>query len=131
MLFYQMLLSIQNFYYPLKRYLEKLPTWILWTSIKNVSKVDFEIACTHHLSRILRYLTKNLSREEVKALNNFRKQRTDKVNNAVSLNRSSYISKLSMILKDTSKLKRVNNGKEKLWIIWLKWKNELYVSPKV
>ena len=59
-------------------------------------------------------MTKNLSREEVKALNNFRKQRTDKVNNAVSLNRSSYISKLSMILKDTFKLKRVNNGKEKL-----------------
>ena len=85
MLFHQKLLSIQNFYYSLKRYLEKLPTWILRILIKKVSKVDFEIAYTHHLSWILSYLAKSLSREEVKALNNFTKQKIDKGDNIVNL----------------------------------------------
>ena len=85
MLFHQKLLSIQNFYYSLKRYLEKLPTWILRILIKKVSQVDFEIAYTHHLSWILRYLAKSLSREEVKALNNFTKQKIDKGDNIVNL----------------------------------------------
>ena len=35
-------------------------------------------------------------------------QKTDKGNNVVILNRSDYISKLSKILEDTSKFKRVN-----------------------
>ena len=42
LLFRQKLLSIQNFYYLLKCYLEKLPAWILVILIKNVSKVDFD-----------------------------------------------------------------------------------------
>ena len=57
---------------------------------------------------------KNLSKGEVKALNNLVKnkdiviQKADKSNNIVILNRSDYISKLSKILEDTSKFKRVN-----------------------
>ena len=58
LLFHQKLLSIQNFYYLLKCYLEKLPAWILVILIKNVSKVDFEIVHTHHLSKFPGYLTK-------------------------------------------------------------------------
>ena len=69
-----------------------------YTSFKQVSKIS----------------EKNLSKEKVKALNNLVKnkdiviQKTDKVNNVVILNRSDYISKLSKILEDTSKFKRVN-----------------------
>ena len=50
----------------------------------------------------------------MKALNNLVKnqylviQKADKGNNIVILNRSDYISKLSKILEDTSKFKRVN-----------------------
>ena len=57
---------------------------------------------------------KHLSKEEVKALNNLVKnkdiviQKADKGNNIVIYNRSDYISKLSKILEDTSKFKRVN-----------------------
>ena len=57
---------------------------------------------------------KNLSKEEVKALNTLVNnndtviQKGDKGNNVVILDRSDYISKLSKILKDTSKFKRVN-----------------------
>ena len=76
-----------------------------------MSKVDFEIARTHHLSKFSRYLTEIVSREEVKALNKNRK--TDKSNNIAILNRCVYISKLSPILEDTSKFKRVNIEEEK------------------
>ena len=58
LLSHQMLLTIQNFYYLFKCNLEKLPVWILVILMKNVSKVDFEIALTHHLSRFPKYLTK-------------------------------------------------------------------------
>ena len=57
---------------------------------------------------------KNLSREEVKALNKVVKnkhlviQKADKGNNIIILNRSDYISKLSKILEDTSKFKWAN-----------------------
>ena len=57
---------------------------------------------------------KNLSKEEVKALNNLVKnkdvviQKADKGNNIVILNRSDYVSKLNQMLEDTSKFKRVN-----------------------
>ena len=60
---------------------------------------------------------KNLSIEEVKALNNLVKnkafiiQKADKGNNIVILNRSYYISKLSKILEGTSKFK-IGNIKE-------------------
>ena len=76
-------------------------------SIKNVSKVDFRIS------------DKNLFREEVKGLNNLVKnkdliiQKEDNGNDIVILNRSDYISKLSKILEDTSKFKRVNIDKGK------------------
>ena len=63
-LFHQKLLSIQNFYYPLKRYLEQLPVRILAILTKHVSKVEFEIARTHHISKFSRYLTKILSRKK-------------------------------------------------------------------
>ena len=57
---------------------------------------------------------KNLSKEEVKALNKLLKnkdiviQKADKSNNIVILNKSDYVFKLSKILKDISKFKRVN-----------------------
>ena len=63
---------------------------------------------------VSRISDKNLSREEVKALNNLVKnkdlviQKADKGNNIGILNRSDYISKLSKILKYTFKFKRVN-----------------------
>ena len=75
--------------------------------IKNVSKVDFEISDKH------------FSREEAKALNNLIKnkdfviQKADKGNNIIVLNRNDYISKLSKILEDTSKFKRVNTEEGK------------------
>ena len=64
--------------------------------------------------QVSRISDKNLSREEVKALNNLVKnkdlviEKAYKGNNIVILNRSDYISKLSKILEDTSKFKRVN-----------------------
>ena len=57
---------------------------------------------------------KNLSKEEVKALNNLVKnkdvviQKADKGNNGVILNKSDYISKWNKILEDTYTFKRVN-----------------------
>ena len=72
-----------------------------------MSKVDFRIS------------DKNLFREEVKGLNNLVKnkdliiQKEDNGNDIVILNRSDYISKLSKILEDTSKFKRVNIDKGK------------------
>ena len=63
-----------------------------YSSLKQVSKIS----------------DKNLSREEVKTLNNVVKnkdlviQKADTGNNIVILNRSDYISKLSKILEDTS-----------------------------
>ena len=69
-----------------------------YTSCKHVSKIS----------------EKNLSKEEVKALNNLVKtkdiviQKADKDNNVVILNSSDYISKLSKILEVTSKFERVN-----------------------
>ena len=64
--------------------------------------------------QVSRISEKNLSKEEVKALNNLVEnkdiviQKTDKGNNVIILNRSDYISKLSKILEDTSKFKWVN-----------------------
>ena len=72
-----------------------------------MSKVDFEISDKH------------FSREEAKALNNLIKnkdfviQKADKGNNIIVLNRNDYISKLSKILEDTSKFKRVNTEEGK------------------
>ena len=69
-----------------------------YTSFKQVSKIS----------------EKNLSKEEVKALNNLVRnkdiviQKADKGNNIVILNRSDYVSKLNKMLEDTSKFKRVN-----------------------
>ena len=74
-----------------------------YTSFKQVSKIS----------------EKNLSKEEVKALNNLVRnkdiviQKADKGNNIVILNRSDYISKLNKMLEDTSKFKRVNIEKGK------------------
>ena len=57
---------------------------------------------------------KNLSREELKALNDLVRikdlviQKADKGNHAVIYNRRDYISKLNKVLEDTSKFKTVN-----------------------
>ena len=64
-----------------------------YTSFKQVSKIS----------------QKNLSKQEIKALNNLIKnkdiviQKANKGNNVVILNRSDYISNLTKILEDTSK----------------------------
>ena len=70
----------------------------VYTSFKQVSKIS----------------EKNLSKEEVKALNNLVRnkdiviQKADKGNNIVILHRSDYVSKLNKMFGDTSKFKRVN-----------------------
>lgn len=82
---------------------------------------------------------KNFSKKEVKALNKLVKnknedeviQKTDRGNKIVILNWSDFISKLKKISLDNPKFKRVILKKGKLWIIWFKWKNELYVYTKV
>ena len=72
------------------------------------------------LKHVSQDICQNLSKEEVKALNNLAKnkdlvvKKTHKSSNIVILNRSDYISKLSKIFKDTSKFKRVKLRKEKL-----------------
>ena len=64
--------------------------------------------------QVSRISDKNLSREEVKALNNLVKnknlviQKADKGNKIIVLNRSDYISKLIKILEDTSNFRIVN-----------------------
>ena len=69
--------------------------------------------------QVSRISDKNLSREEVKALNNLVKnkdlviEKACKGNNIAILNRSDYISKLIKILEDTSKFKRLNIEEEK------------------
>ena len=74
-----------------------------YTSFKQVSKISQKI----------------LSKWEIKALNNLIKnkdiviQKANKGNSIVILNRSDYISKLTKILENTSKFKRVNVEKGK------------------
>ena len=79
--FHQKLLNIQNFYYPLKCYLEMLTAWKLVILIKNMLKVDFEIAHTHHLNRFLRFLSYFKNKDIVI-------QKVGKRNNVVILNRT-------------------------------------------
>ena len=73
-------------------------------------KVESESEC-RSFKQVPKILEKNLSKEEVKTLNNLVNnkdiaiQKADKVNNVVILNRSDYIPKLSKILEDTSELK--------------------------
>ena len=72
--------------------------------------------------QVSRISDKTVSREEVKALNNLVKkkdlviQKAHKGNNIIILNRSDYISKLSKILEDTSKFKRIKieEGKDRI-----------------
>ena len=74
-------------------------------------KVDFAYTSFKQVSKISEI---NYPKEEVKALNNLVKnkdiviQKADDDNNIVILSRSDYISKLSNILEDTSRFKRVN-----------------------
>ena len=79
-------------------------------------KVDFEIAHTHHSDRSPRYLTKISPDRRLKHWIKNKElviQKADKGNNIIVLNRSDYISKLSKILEDTFKFKRVNLEKGK------------------
>ena len=95
---------------------------MLFREITSLDIGDFNKECVKSRLRdsayssfkVSRISDKNLSREEVKALNNLVKnkdlviQKADKGNNVIVLNRSDYISKLGKILEDTSKFKRVN-----------------------
>ena len=63
------------------------------------------------LSKFARYLTKIFLKIKIKLLVKVKDlviHKADKGDNIVILNRSDYISKLSKILDDTSKFKRVN-----------------------
>ena len=101
---------------------------MLFREITSLDIGDFNKECVKSRLRdgayssfkqVSRISDKNLTREEVKALNNLVKnkhlviQKPYKGNNIVILNRSDYISKLSKILEDTSKFKRVHIEEEK------------------
>ena len=58
-----------------------LTAWKLVILIKNVLKVDFEMAHTHHLNRFLRFLSYFENKDIVI-------QKADKRNNVVILNRT-------------------------------------------
>ena len=82
--------------------------------IKNVSKVDFKSRAYASFKQVSRTSDKNISRQEVKALNSLVKnkdliiQKAEIGNNIVIFNRKDYISILSKILEDASKFKRAN-----------------------
>ena len=94
-----------------------LPFEILLRKITSLNITNFNKECVK--SRLLGILhssfkhvfkisDKNLSREDVKAWNkDLAIQKADEGNHIVVLNRSYYISKLSKIVEDTSKFKRV------------------------
>ena len=71
------------------------------------------------MKQVSKIFDRNLSREEVKALNNWVKnkdlviQKAGKDNDIVILKGGEYISKLSKILEDISKFKRVWNMEER------------------
>ena len=81
---------------------------------KECVKCRFQDSAYWSFKQVSKIFDKNLSREEVKVLNNLVKnkdlviQKAGKGNNIVILQRSDYISKLSKSLEGTSKFKRVN-----------------------
>ena len=95
---------------------------MLFRDINTLEVVNLNNACiknkigdsAYTFKQVSRISEKNLSKEEVKALNNLVEnkdiviQKTDKGNNVIILNRNDYISKLSQILENTSKFKWVN-----------------------
>ena len=107
-----MLLSIQNFSCLLK--FREITSLDIGDFNKECVKSRLRDSAYSSFKQVSRISDKNLSREEAKALNNLVKnkdlviQKADKGNNIIVLNRSDYISKLSKILEDTSKFKRVN-----------------------
>ena len=95
---------------------------MLFREITNLDIGNFNKECVKSRLRdsayssfkqVFKISDKNFSWEEVKALNNLLKNKADKGNNIVFLNRSDFISKLSKILEDTSKFKRVNTEEGK------------------
>ena len=87
---------------------------MLFREITNLDIGNFNKECVKSRLRdsayssfkqVFKISDKNFSWEEVKALNNLLKNKADKGNNIVFLNRSDFISKLSKILEDTSKFK--------------------------
>ena len=104
---------------------------MLFREITSLDIGDFNKECVKSRLRdsayssfkqVSRISDKTVSREEVKALNNLVKkkdlviQKAHKGNNIIILNRSDYISKLSKILEDTSKFKRIKieEGKDRI-----------------
>ena len=95
---------------------------MLFRDINTLEVINLNNACiknkigdsAYTFKQVSRISEKNLSKEEVKALNNLVKnkdvviQKADKGNNGVILNKSDYISKWSKILEDTYTFKRVN-----------------------
>ena len=79
-----------------------------------MSKVDFKSRAYASFKQVSRTSDKNISRQEVKALNSLVKnkdliiQKAEIGNNIVIFNRKDYISILSKILEDASKFKRAN-----------------------
>ena len=95
---------------------------MLFREITNLDIGNFNKECVKSRLRdsayssfkqVFKISDKKFSWEEVKALNNLLKNKADKGNNIVFLNRSDFISKLSKILEDTSKFKRVNTEEGK------------------
>ena len=95
---------------------------MLFSDINTLEVINLNNECVksrlgdsaYTFKQVSRISEKNISKEEVKALNNlvenkdFVIQKTDKGSNVIILNRSDYISKLSKILENKSKFKWVN-----------------------
>ena len=95
---------------------------MLFSDINTLEVINLNNECVksrlgdsaYTFKQVSRISEKNISKEEVKALNNLAEnkdfviQKTDKGSYVIILNRSDYISKLSKILENKSKFKWVN-----------------------
>ena len=106
-------IEYSEFLLPFKMLLREITSLDIGDFNKECIKSRLRNSAYSSFKQVSRISDKNLSREEVKALNNLVKnkdviQKADKGNNIIVLNRSDYISKLSKILEDTSKFRIVN-----------------------
>ena len=119
MLFDEKAIEHSEFLLPFEMLFREITSLDIGNFKKECVKCRFQDSAYWSFKQVSKIFDKNLSREEVKVLNNLVKnkdlviQKADKGNNIVILQRSDHISKLSKTLKDTFKFKRVNIKKGK------------------